>query len=77
MRLKDIKTADEFYKVADIWLNRSSILQDIYLDKTQTKEKQYKALKLWKIMLERVLKLNLIANQMNMPKTNNFKVGGC
>lgn len=67
MKIDSIKTAQEFYDFADIWYQRTHKLRKVWKDKNQTKEKREKAFLLFKVMLQRVIKLTQIATKSNQP----------
>lgn len=66
MRIKDIKTREQFYDFADVWYQRTHKLREIWQDVDQSEERKEKAFRLWYIMYNRVMKLvnaTLIMNQ--------------
>jgi hypothetical protein len=75
MKLSNIKTSDDFYRVSDIWYNRTLYLTRAWRDQEQIEKKREKALSLWWIMFSRMQKIIEVHIGLNTPK-NVFKKGG-
>jgi hypothetical protein len=63
MKISEIKTMHDYWKVCDIWRNRSFKLLYIWIDDNETIKRRQKAGKLWDTLVKRVLKLNNINNE--------------
>ena len=68
MKAQDIKTQQEFYDFADIQYKRAHNLRRIWQESDEPFEKKMRAFWLWKIMVNRVLKLSQIAIEISKPK---------
>ena len=71
MKIEDIKTRQEFYQFADVWYQRTHKLREIWQDQTQAKVKREKAYLLFKVMMQRVMKLTQVAIRINKPLPRN------
>ena len=71
MRIEDIKTRQEFYEFADVWYQRTHKLREIWQDETQAKVKREKSYLLFKVMMQRVMKLTQVAIRINKPLPRN------
>lgn len=67
MKIDNIKTRQEFYDFADVWYQRTHKLREIWQDETQATVKREKAYLLFKVMLQRVMKLTQVAIKISQP----------
>lgn len=65
MRLSDAKTKDEFWRIADIWYQRTLNLSDIFHDVARPNQYRKRAFYLWRKMANRMIKLNEFAVAFN------------
>lgn len=63
-----ITTPQEFWIAAECWYQRTHRLREIAESKTETPERKSKALRLFLVMTEKVLRCSRIAFQMQQPK---------
>lgn len=75
MKLKDIKTRDQFYSFADVWYQRTLRLSNAFKDESKSDVYRLRAFLLFKTMTQRVMKLNQIAIVLSQPKPRFEK--GC
>ena len=74
MKLKDIKTREQFHAFADSWYQRTHSLRRYYEDESKDELKRKKAFELWVVMFRRVMVLTQIATKINQVKPK-FKKG--
>jgi hypothetical protein len=75
MKLSDIKTLDQLYKVGDIWHNRAKNLMNVFYKEPMTL-RAFKAYLLYLKMLERIKKIMEIAWKLNQPQRKIGTYGG-
>lgn len=79
MKLSSIKTEQEFYKLADIWYQRTLKLSAIWKNRKYSEIDRMRAFELWNKMSQRVVKLQRISLSINHVKLNSsskFPVAG-
>ena len=76
MRLKNIKTEKEFWKIAENRYQRTHTLRRIWQNTKETQKYREKAFRLWRIMLFRTMKLMPIITKIKTNYRTNFNKGG-
>ena len=76
MRIKDVKTEQDFWLFADNWYQRAHLLREVWQNPRESDERRAKAFRLWFVMKDRVLNLSLIATRIQVRKNVHFEKGG-
>lgn len=70
-------TEKEFWELAETWYQRTRRLREVTENKNETPERKSKALKLFLIMVDRMMKVTTMATKIRTPKApSNFGRGG-
>jgi hypothetical protein len=67
MKLSEIKTKTQFYKIANDWYQRTKNLYNIYMDSSQSTKRRSNALFLYFIMRNRMQKIVDISIKIDAP----------
>ena len=77
IKYEDIKTNKQFWTFSENWYQRSHNLRYVWQNENESTEYQMKALRIWNIMLQRMLCLSQIASNMQQIKqSKTFTKGG-
>jgi hypothetical protein len=72
-----MKTEKEFWELAETWYQRTHRLREITEKENETPERKKKALKLYLIMVDRMMKVSSMAIKIRTPKAPiNYERGG-